>query len=79
MRAYHWPIGPTVRLYIYPMRQCKLCSVKNCMNDLILNVALKTIYIYKEGGSIVPLNFTLNIAVIDIRLIKAGCNHYGSQ
>jgi hypothetical protein len=49
------------------------------MNDLILNVALKTIYIYKKGGSLVPLNLTLNIAVIDIRLIKAGCNHYGPQ
>jgi hypothetical protein len=52
---------------------------ENCINDLILNVALKTIYIYKKGGSLVPLNLTLNIAVIDIRLIKAGCNHYGPQ
>ena len=37
------------------------------------------IYIYKKGGSLEPLNLTLNIAVIDIRLIKAGCNHYGPQ
>ena len=37
------------------------------------------IYTYKKGGSLVPLNLTLNIAVIDIRLIKAGCNHYGPQ
>ena len=37
------------------------------------------IYIYKKGRSLVPLNLTLNIAVIEIRLIKAGCNHYGPQ
>ena len=49
------------------------------MSDLILNVALKTIYIYKKGGSVVPLNLTRNIAVIDIRLIRAGYNHYGPQ
>ena len=50
------------------------------MSDLIVNVALKTIYIYiQEGGSVVPLNLTRNIAVIDIRLIRAGCNHYGPQ
>jgi hypothetical protein len=49
------------------------------MNDLILNVALKTIYIYKKGGSLVPLNLIYNIAVINIRLIRAGCNYYGPQ
>ena len=37
------------------------------------------IYIYKKGGLVVPLNLTRNIAVIDIRLIRAGCNHYGPQ
>ena len=47
------------------------------MNDLILNIALKTIYIYKKDRSLVSLNLTLNIAVIDIRLIRASCNHYG--
>ena len=29
---------------------CKLCSVKNWMNDLIVNVALKPLYIHEEGG-----------------------------
>ena len=51
------------------------------MSDLIVNIALKTIYIYiyKKGGSVVPLNLTRNIAVIDIRLIRAGYNYYGPQ
>ena len=30
---------------------CKLCSVRNCMNDLIVNVALEALYIHEEGGS----------------------------
>ena len=30
---------------------CKLRSVKNCINDLIVNVALEALYIYEEGGS----------------------------
>ena len=29
---------------------CKLCSVRNCMNDLIVNVALEALYIHEEGG-----------------------------
>jgi len=30
---------------------CKLCSVRNCMNDLIVNVALEVLYIHEGGGS----------------------------
>jgi hypothetical protein len=29
---------------------CKLCSVENCTNDLIVNVALEPLYIHEEGG-----------------------------
>ena len=29
---------------------CKLSSVRNCMNDLIVNVALEPLYIHEEGG-----------------------------
>jgi hypothetical protein len=32
------------------MRTCKLCSVRNCINDLIVNVALKSLYIHEVGG-----------------------------
>jgi hypothetical protein len=28
--------------------KCKLCSMKKCISDLIVNIALKTIYIYKK-------------------------------
>ena len=28
---------------------CKLCSVRNCMSDSILNVALELLYIYEEN------------------------------
>ena len=30
--------------------KCRLCSVRNRMNDLIVNVALKPLYIHEEGG-----------------------------
>jgi hypothetical protein len=30
---------------------CELCSVRNCMNNLIVNVALEALYIHKEGRS----------------------------
>ena len=33
----------------YYVIKCKLYSVKNWMNDLIVNVALKPLYIHKEG------------------------------
>ena len=30
------------------MGDCELCSVRNCMNDLIVNVALEALYIYTK-------------------------------
>ena len=29
---------------------CELCRVWECMNDLIVNVALEALYIHEEGG-----------------------------
>ena len=59
---------------------CKLCSVVELNERLDSECSSKDyIYIYKKGGLVVPLNLTRNIAVIDIRLIRAGCNHYGPQ
>ena len=31
------------------MTKCKLCSVRNCMGDLIVNIALELLYIHEEG------------------------------
>jgi len=59
---------------------CKLYSVGELNKRLNSECSSKDyIYIYKKGRLLVPLNLTLNIAVIDIRLIKASCNYYGPQ
>ena len=34
---------------VYTNIICKLCSVWNCMSDLIVNVALEPLYIHEEG------------------------------
>jgi len=38
------PYNPYIPIY-------KLCKVWKCMNDLIVNVALKALYIHEEGRS----------------------------
>ena len=45
----YWKIGqhmPHNYIYLY----CKLLQCVECMNDLIVNVALEALYIHKEGG-----------------------------
>ena len=32
---------------------CKLCNVRNCMNDLIVNVALEPLYIYTKKVEVI--------------------------
>ena len=44
----HINLGQLVSRRSYTI--CELCRVWECMNDLIVNVALKPLYIHEEGG-----------------------------
>ena len=41
--------GITLNFYYKNKATCKLCRVWECINDLIVNIALKPLYIHEEG------------------------------